>query len=400
MALTHRTPRRLALALTVLAALAGLGGCTPVAYYAQSVQGHIALMTAARPIDDWLADPATPADLKPRLELARRIRAFAVSELALPDNASYTRYAQLPRKYAVWNVVAAPPDSLDMHQWCFPVTGCIAYRGYFAEADAQQEARAMQAQGLETSVYGVPAYSTLGYLNWLGGDPLLSTFTGWQEGDFSGLLFHELAHQLLYVKNDTAFNESFATTVERIGTPIWLQGHASQATQQRWQQGQLRRTRWQQLTRGTRARLQSIYEKNSAQATDEKALIAIKSEVFSEFRAQYALLRAEWLASDEPLLTTPLLRQQYLERLAQTDDWVAQANNASFGALAAYDDWVAAMTQWHRELQNGQPPSPEGWQRFYAQMRELAAQSQPERIQQLCAHQPADIPAPAACKAR
>ena len=100
------------------------------------------------------------------------------------------------------------------------------------------------------------------------------------------------------------------------------------------------------------------------------------------------------------MLTTPLLRQQYLERLAQTDDWVAQANNASFGALAAYDDWVAAMTQWHRELQNGQPPSPEGWQRFYAQMRELAAQSQPERIQQLCAHQPADIPAPAACKAR
>ena len=390
--------------LAILTALAGvivaLGGCASMGYYWQGFQGQMGILNAARPIDDWLADENTSPALRQRLQAAQQMRRFATHELGLPDNASYTRYAQLPRKYAVWNVVAAPPDSLDMHQWCFPVTGCIAYRGYFAEADAQQEARAMQAQGLETSVYGVPAYSTLGYLNWLGGDPLLSTFTGWQEGDFSGLLFHELAHQLLYVKNDTAFNESFATTVERIGTPIWLQGHASLATQQRWQQGQLRRTRWQQLTRGTRARLQNIYEKNSTQAIEEKALTAIKSEVFAEFRAQYALLRAEWLASDEPLLTTATLRQQYLERLAQTDDWVAQANNASFGALAAYDDWVAAMTQWHRELQNGQPPSPEGWQRFYAQMRELAAQSQPERIQQLCAHQPADIPAPAACKAR
>ena len=336
--------------LTVLIALAGvivaLGGCASMGYYWQGFQGQMGILNAARPIDDWLADEKTSPALR-----QRPLQAISAATIG-------------------------------------------------AEADAQQEAKEMKAQGLETSVYGVPAYSTLGYLNWLGGDPLLSTFTGWQEGDFSGLLFHELAHQLLYVKNDTAFNESFATTVERIGTPIWLQGHASLATQQRWQQGQLRRTRWQQLTRGTRAKLQSIYEKNSAQAPDEKALIAIKSEVFAEFRAQYALLRAEWLASDEPLLTTPLLRQQYLERLAQTDDWVAQANNARFGALAAYDDWVAAMTHWHRELQNGQPPSPEGWQRFYAQMRELAALPKPERTLQLCAHQPADIPAPAACKAR
>ena len=133
---------------------------------------------------------------------------------------------------------------------------------------------------------------------------------------------------------------------------------------------------------------------------DNQSLNAIKLEVFTEFRTQYAQLRAEWLAKDEPLLTTEALRQQYLERLAQTDDWVAQANNASFGALAAYDDWVAAMTQWHLQLQNGQPPSLEGWQRFYAQMRELAALPKSERTQQLCAHQPSDIPKPAACKAQ
>jgi predicted aminopeptidase len=178
----------------------------------------------------------------------------------LPDNASYTRYAQLQRPFAVWNVVAAPAYSLEMHQWCFPITGCIAYRGYFSKSDAQAQALTLQSQGLETSVYGVPAYSTLGYLNWLGGDPLLSTFTSWQEGDFAGLLFHELAHQLLYVKNDTAFNESFATTVERMATPLWLHSHASAATQQRWQQSLQRRELWQQLTRKTRQRLQQIYE--------------------------------------------------------------------------------------------------------------------------------------------
>ena len=390
--------------LAILIALAGvivvLGGCASMGYYWQGFQGQMGILNAARPIDDWLTDESTSPALRQRLQAAQQMRRFASQELGLPDNASYTRYAQLPRKYAVWNVVAAPPDSLDMHQWCFPVTGCIAYRGYFAEADAQQEAREMKAQGLETSVYGVPAYSTLGYLNWLGGDPLLNTFTGWQEGDFSGLLFHELAHQLLYVKNDTAFNESFATTVERIGTPLWLQTHASEATRQRWQQAQLRRTKWQQLTRGTRARLQRIYEENSLHPLDTQSLNAIKSEVFAAFRTQYAQLRAEWLTKDEPLLTTAALRLQYLERLAQTDDWVAQANNASFGALAAYDDWVAAMTQWHLQLQNGQPPSPGGWQRFYTQMRELAALPKPERTQQLCAHQPSDIPIPAACKAQ
>ena len=390
--------------LAILTALAGvivaLGGCASMGYYWQGFQGQMGILNAARPIDDWLTDESTSPALRQRLQAAQQMRRFASQELGLPDNASYTRYAQLPRKYAVWNVVAAPPDSLDMHQWCFPITGCIAYRGYFAEADAQQEAKEMKAQGLETSVYGVPAYSTLGYLNWLGGDPLLNTFTGWQEGDFSGLLFHELAHQLLYVKNDTAFNESFATTVERIGTPLWLQTHASEATRQRWQQAQLRRVKWQQLTRGTRARLQRIYEENVLNPLNNQSLNAIKSEVFTEFRAQYAQLRAEWLAKDEPLLTTEALRQQYLERLAQTDDWVAQANNASFGALAAYDNWVAAMTQWHLQLQNGQPPSPEGWQRFYAQMRELAALPKSERTLQLCAYQPSDIPKPAACKAQ
>ena len=370
--------------LGISAAIAGLTGCSSAGYYWQGFKGQMQILQAARPIDDWLAEDSTSAALRQRLQTAQQMRRFASRELALPDNASYTRYAQLQRPFAVWNVVAAPAYSLEMHQWCFPVTGCIAYRGYFSKSDAQAQALTLQSQGLETSVYGVPAYSTLGYLNWLGGDPLLSTFTSWQEGDFAGLLFHELAHQLLYVKNDTAFNESFATTVERMATPLWLHSHASAATQQRWQQSLQRRELWQQLTRETRQRLQQIYEQKNTEALDAKALEAIKSKVFDEFRATYAQLRARWIATDEPLLSSLALREQYYRRLTQTDEWVAQSNNASFGALAAYDDWVPAMTRWWLQLRGECPATPETWRSFYAQMRELAALSAEERKLRLC----------------
>lgn len=371
--------------LGISAAIAGLTGCSSVGYYWQGFKGQMQILQAARPIDEWIAEDSTSAALRQRLQTAQQMRRFASRELALPDNASYTRYAQLQRPFAVWNVVAAPAYSLEMHQWCFPITGCIAYRGYFSKSDAQAQALTLQSQGLETSIYGVPAYSTLGYLNWLGGDPLLSTFTSWQEGDFAGLLFHELAHQLLYVKNDTAFNESFASTVERMATPLWLHSHASATTQQRWQQGLQRRELWQQLTRKTRQRLQQIYEQKNTEPFDAKALEAIKSKVFDEFRATYTQLRTQWIAIDEPLLTSVALREQYYRRLTQTDEWVAQANNASFGALAAYDDWVPAMTSWWLRLRGDSPPTQETWRSFYAQMRDLSALPAEERKLRLCA---------------
>lgn len=371
--------------LGISAAIAGLTGCSSAGYYWQGFKGQMQILQAARPIDAWLAEDTTSAALRQRLQTAQQIRRFASRELALPDNASYTRYAQLQRPFAVWNVVAAPAYSLEMHQWCFPITGCIAYRGYFSKSDAQAQALTLQSQGLETSIYGVPAYSTLGYLNWLGGDPLLSTFTSWQEGDFAGLLFHELAHQLLYVKNDTAFNESFASTVEHVATPLWLHSHASAATQQRWQQSLQRRELWQQLTRKTRQRLQQIYEQKNTEPFDAKTLEAIKSRVFDEFRATYTQLRTQWIATDEPLLTSIALREQYDRRLTQTDEWVAQANNASFGALAAYDDWVPAMTSWWLRLRGDGPPTRETWRSFYAQMRDLSALPAEERKLLLCA---------------
>lgn len=153
---------RLPTALLALGVVVGLGGCADLGYYWQSVSGHLQLMNATRPVEAWLADPQTPAALKDKLALTQRIRDFAITELKLPDNASYRRYADLHRSAAVWNVVAAPPYSLTLQTWCFAVVGCVGYRGYFDEARAQAEGKALTAEGLEADVYGVPAYSTLG----------------------------------------------------------------------------------------------------------------------------------------------------------------------------------------------------------------------------------------------
>ena len=363
MALTHRTSRRLALFLAALAALGVLGGCTPVAYYAQSVQGHIALMTAARPIDDWLADPATPADLKPRLELARRIRAFAVSELALPDNASYHRYSDLKRRAAVWNVAAAPPDSLTLRRWCFPVVGCVGYRGYYDEAEARALAAQLeQDEGLEVRVYGVPAYSTLGWLNWAGGDPLLSTFIRYPEGELARMVFHELAHQVVYVRDDTMFNESYATAVERLGVRHWLATQASEQARRDYAAFDGRRRAFRQLSRDTRDELNRVYAQKTALAHDPRALPALKSEAMTHFRQRYAALKAEWAAAGTPF--------------DGFDPWVAQANNAFFGIQAAYDELVPGFEALFAQVGGD-------WPRFHAAVRDLARQPKAERQAQL-----------------
>ena len=350
--------------LTLLAALAvtALAGCADLRYYWQSVHGHVQLMQAAAPLEDWLQRPDLAAPLRTRLLLAQRARAFAVTELGLPDSASYHRYAKLDRTAAVWNVVAAPPDALTPHTWCFIVTGCITYRGYFAQADAQAEAAQLAAQGLEVNVYGVPAYSTLGYLNWAGGDPLLSTFIGWPEGEFVRLLFHELAHQVVYVPGDTAFNESFATAVERLGSARWLATQSTPQARQAFAASQARRQAWQALTRATRERLTALYDSNQAQALTSQALTAMKNDIMEHFRAEYAVLRSHWQA--------PAVQ------LAHYDRWVAEANNASFAAQAAYDDGVPAFIALFE--QQGRD-----WPRFYAAVQQLARLPAPQRQQAL-----------------
>lgn len=345
-----------AAAASMLLAASLLAGCADLGYYWQSASGHLGVMRAARPVPQWLDDPATPAALKAKLELTQRIRRFAVTELHLPDNPSYTGYADLHRNAAVWNVVAAPPYSLTLKTWCFPVAGCVGYRGYYDEAQAKTEADAQRAHGLEAAVYPVPAYSTLGWLNWAGGDPLLSTFIGYPEGELARLIFHELSHQLLYVSGDTLFNESFATAVERIGGARWLATQAGDAARAEYAQYDARRQQFRALTFATRRRLQAVYDSPQAKAKDWAAVEAMKREAMAAFRADFAAMRSGW----------PPQRQ------AAYDAWAARANNATFGAQAAYDDLVPGFEAlFEREGRD--------WPRFYAAVKKLAALPKDER---------------------
>jgi predicted aminopeptidase len=332
----------IAAAGALLLVLGAFGGCADLGYLAQSVGGHLSLLRQARSLDDWLADPATPEALRERLRLARELRDFAVSELHLPDNASYRRYADLHRSAVVWNVVAAPELSLELLTWCYPFFGCAGYRGYFDRAAADHEAQALRAQGQEVTVYGVPAYSTLGWTDWLGGDPLLNTFVLGPEAELARLVFHELAHQVAYASGDTTFNESFATTVERIGLQRW-----QAATGRSIEEAVVtaRRQDFRTLTGRTRAALLQLYA--SEQSDDAKR--ARKAELMAQMRRAYAELKAgAWSG------------------YSGYDAWFAGANNASLGLLAAYDGLVPAF-QRLLAREGGDLP------RFYAEVRRLAA---------------------------
>ena len=335
-------------------------------YYAQAVGGHLELMRAARPVAEWVQDPQTPEVLRKRLELSQRMRQFASDELLLPDNASYRRYADLRRSAAVWNVVAAPPDALVAKTWCYPVIGCASYRGYFDEAEARAHAQTLQAEGLEAVVQAVPAYSTLGWMNWAGGDPLLNTFINHSQGDLARLIFHELAHQKIYVKDDSPFNEAFATAVERLGGQRWLRLHAAEAVRQADAASEARREAFRALVRQTRGELAAIYERKQADPSVGESYIAMKIEAIRRFRERYAELRESW--GGDPAAYRRL------------DAWVAQANNASFVAQATYEELVPGFLRLFERVGGH---SPQGWQQFYDAVQELAKLTRDERRQAL-----------------
>jgi predicted aminopeptidase len=299
-------------------------GCSSIGYYAHSVGGHLDLLRSARPVPQWLDDHEAAAGLKERLALTQRIRDFAVSELKLPDNASYRRYADLKRTAAVWNVVAAPELSLTLKTWCFPVVGCVGYRGYFDRERADTFADELRAQGLEVSVYGVPAYSTLGAIPGdFFADPLLNTFLQFPEGELARLIFHELAHQVAYAKGDTEFNESFATAVERIGGS---------------------RHDFRGLTMKYRDRFEALY---ASDASDERKR-ALKAQLMDELRAEYARIKSERWAG-----------------FSGYDAWFSRANNASLGVLAAYNELVPGFERLFQRSGRDFP-------RFYAEVKRLA----------------------------
>ena len=329
-------------------------GCSSLGYYWQSVNGHLQMVNAARPVDDWLGDQQIPEALKARLALSQRIRSFAVTELALPDNLSYRRYADLQRSAAVWNVVAAPEFSLTLKTWCFPIVGCVGYRGYFDESEARLEAEAIRKEGLEVGVYPVPAYSTLGLLNWAGGDPLLNTFINYPEGELARLIFHELSHQVVYVPGDTMFNESFATAVERLGGRQWLNQQGGDTARKEYAIFDGRRQAFRALALRTRRSLSQIYDEKSASTQETSTQHAIesgakqeqKAAALARFRSEYAELKTAWGG------------------FAGYDRWVERANNATFGAQAAYDELVPGFEAlFEREGRN--------WPRFYAAVKKL-----------------------------
>lgn len=348
-----------AAAVLSMLGVGALAGCSTAGYLAQSIGGHFELLRQARPVDEWLADPATPADLRERLQLSQRIRDFAVSELKLPDNASYRRYADLKRPAAVWNVVAAPTLSLELQTWCFPVVGCVGYRGYFDRAAADRFADELRSRGLEVNVYGVPAYSTLGKLpGRFFSDPLLSTFVNYPEGELARLVFHELSHQVAYAEGDTTFNESFATSVERIGGRRWLETHADAAAREAFDAQDERRRDFQALTQRYRAELVALYGSNlSVQLKRER-----KAGIFARMRQDYAAMKAgPW------------------KGYAGYDRWFERANNASLGVLSAYLSLVPEFEQlFEREGRD--------FDRFYAEVRRLAALPREERRSALAAH--------------
>lgn len=341
----------LGLAAVGVAAACLLGGCGTLAYYGQAVGGHLDLVARARPVTSWLDDAATPPDLRARLELAQRMRDFAVATLKLPDNRSYRRYADLGRGAVVYNVVAAPELSLDLKTWCFAVVGCVGYRGYFAREPADALAAELRAQGWETVVYGVPAYSTLGKTEWLGGDPLLNTFIRWPEGELARLIFHELAHQVAYADDDTAFNESFATAVERIGGRLWLERHGSAAARAEHEALDARRADFRALVAGYRGSLAALYSSGLPES-DKRAR---KAALIEAMRQEHARIKAERWGG-----------------FGGYDGWFERANNAALAIQGSYNDLVP---QFERLFER----SGRDFERFYAEVRVLAALPKAER---------------------
>ena len=346
LALSVATLGGTALALLAAAGICLTSGCSTVGYYAQSVGGHLAIVHAARPVPDWLAEPDLDPTLRARLELSQRMRDFAVTELKEPDNASYRRYADLHRGAALWNVVAAPELSLQLQTWCYLVVGCVGYRGYYAQAEAQAYGEALRGQGLEVSVYGVPAYSTLGKLPFaIFADPLLNTFIDYPEGALARLIFHELAHQIAFAPGDTVFNESFATAVERIGGGRWLTEHASAQAREDYARYEGRQHDFRALTLRYRERLEAVY----AGPGTESEKRAAKAATLQSLRADYETLKRERWAG-----------------YSGYDGWFARANNASFAVLAAYNQLVPNFERlYEREGRD--------WTAFYAEVRRLAA---------------------------
>ena len=342
----------------VLCAALLLPGCSAtstVSYYWQAFNGQMEVRRLSRPVEEVLADTASGAELKRKLAYAQRVREFASRELGLPDNRSYRLYADLRRPYVVWNVFVAPALSLELKTQCFPVAGCVPYRGYFSKDDAEARAAEMRAAGDDVHIGGVPAYSTLGWFD----DPLLNTFIHYPDLEIARLIFHELAHQVAYVKDDAAFNESYAVSVEEEGIKRWAKFNARAAEMRGYEAFKLRQRELIELLMRARSALAAVY----GGKTDDAARRSGKARAIETLKAEYATLKHGWgLNADEA--------KRY-------DDWFYRdLNNARLGSVAVYTEHVAAFARLIVRERGDM-------QRFHAAVNALAALPREERIKRL-----------------
>ncbi len=336
----------------VVALLATQTGCGTL-YVAQAVRGQWQVLAARQPIDRVIDSERTPRPLAERLAKVRAAREFAARELGLPNNRSYTDYADLKREYVVWSVVAVPEFAVEPQEWCFPIVGCVAYRGYFSEARARRFAAELDRDGYDVIVNGIPAYSTLGRF----ADPILNTMMIYGDDELAAIVFHELAHQVVYVAGDTAFNEAFAVTVEQEGLARWLAAQGRAADAEKHRERRARQARMVAVVASYRTRLAALYAE-PLPADDKRTR---KARLFSDLSDEIEALERD-----------AAVRSRFATELR------SDPNNARLASLATYYQCVpgfeSVLAKNERDLQ-----------RFYATVRELAKLPRPERRAQLCA---------------
>lgn len=320
--------------------VSGVAGCTSISYYAQSLEGHVEIMAARKNVGKLIRDPSTPEPLRAKLTSASAIRRFATEELALPDNSSYRSYVDVGRNDVTLAVFAAPQFSLAPVTWCFPVFGCVPYKGYFSRKDALENAAQLQRQGLDVYVTGITAYSTLGWFS----DPLLSTMLRQNDTYLASLIFHELAHQKIYVNGDSGFNEAFAVTVETTGTKKWLRATGNRAGLRNYEIDRKRKADFLGLIAKTRDELRQVY--GSPRGPEQMA--AAKAATIDRLRARYRQMRDKRWAGYRGY-----------------DAWFdSPINNAKLAATAVYGEEVPAFLRLFDLCARDYP-------RFYASVRRI-----------------------------
>nr|CRH08186.1 Protein of unknown function [Candidatus Magnetococcus massalia] len=325
-----------------------LTGCIAPGYYLHMAAGQWQVMLSREPVDEVLADPEQPLQLKGALTRSQQMRQFAIAQLKLPDGDSYQHYATIDRPYVQWAVSATERFSLQPKRWCFPVVGCLAYRGFFSQQRAEAFAQSLREQGLDVALHPVPAYSSLGW--W--GDPLLSTTIHWPEADLARLIFHEMAHEKLYLPGDTDFNESYAEAVAQLGVAQWLSQGGKEEKLNRFAAQKKRRKAFRSLIFKLRDQLQILYTK----PLKEAEMARQKLDLYVQFQHRYYQLRQSWQGG------------------GHYDHWVfaKDLNNAKISMLSHYTRWVPSFKRLFAKSHGD-------WSTFHHAAETLSHESAPER---------------------